>query len=56
MVPLGVPRFLFLAELSFFIPASSGTITHDGYAHKLQFSDETRCVNDGVLGERTCFM
>ena len=67
MVSLGVPPFLFrtvgrdaLAENFvqnevFFIPESSGTITHDVYAHKVQFSDAGR-VNDEVWGERTCFM
>ena len=67
MVSLGVPPFLFrtvgcdaVAETFvqnevFFISESSGTITHDVYAHKVQFSDEGR-VNDGVWGERTCFM
>ena len=67
MVSLGVPPFLFrtvgrdaVAETfvqneAFFISESSGTITHDVYVHKVQFSGEG-CVNDGVLGERTCFM
>ena len=55
VVSLGVSPFLFRTEFSFFYSESSGTITHDGYAHKLQFSDEM-CVNDGGLGEHTCFM